>query len=142
MASVSTYLNFPLKTEEAFNWYASIFSPGVVPYFMRFSEIANGPVLSEEESRGIMHASLEILGGHKLLATDMLKSMNHEVKIGNNTTINLLLDSHEDADRIYGQLSNGASEKSEMREEFWGYWGICLDKFGIRWMFNVPAHVL
>ncbi len=21
--------------------------------------------------------------------------------------------------------------------EFWGYWGTCQDRFGVRWMFNV-----
>ena len=23
-------------------------------------------------------------------------------------------------------------------DQFWGYWGTCLDRFGIRWMFNGP----
>jgi PhnB protein len=22
-------------------------------------------------------------------------------------------------------------------DEFWGYWGTCKDRFGIRWMFNI-----
>jgi PhnB protein len=67
----------------------------------------------------------------------MLTSMGHVVRPGNNTTISLNLDSREDADRLYARLSEGGAEGSGMRDEFWGYWGSCQDRFGIRWMFNV-----
>jgi len=43
----------------------------------------------------------------------------------------------EDADNLYLALSESGSDKAPMWEEFWGYWGCCLDKFGIRWMLNV-----
>ena len=71
------------------------------------------------------------------MATDMLESMGHELKIGNNTTINLEPDTREETDRLYAALSEGGSEASGMMDMFWGaYWGCCLDRFGIRWMFN------
>ena len=141
MATVSTYLNFQLQTEEAFNFYRSIFNPDAEPMFMRFSDTPIADQLPENERNGIMHGSLEIIGGHVLLATDMLESMGHEVRIGNNTTLNLTLDSRDDVDRIFAQLSEGATEIAEPREEAWGYWAVCLDKFGIRWMFNVTPGV-
>ena len=137
MAYVGTYVNFPMQTEEAFNWYATIFSPDKAPFFYRFSDTPMGASLPEDERNGMMHASMEILGGHKLMATDMLKSMGHEVKVGNNTTISLQFDTREELDRIYAQLSVGATEKSDPKEEAWGYWGVCLDKYNVRWMFNV-----
>ncbi len=140
MASVGTYLNYPLKTEEAFNWYASIFEPATPPYFLRFSDTPMGEGLPAEERNGIMHASMDIIGGHKIMATDMLKSMGHEVKVGNNTTITLTLDSNEDADRLYALLADGSSDGSGMKQEFFGYWGSCLAKFGIRWMLVVPTN--
>ena len=37
----------------------------------------------------VMHVELPILGGHVIMATDMLASMGHELRVGNNTTINL-----------------------------------------------------
>lgn len=137
MASVSTYLNFAFQTEEALTWYRSIFNPEADLLLMRFSETPMADQLPENERNGIMHGSLEIIGGHMLLATDMLESMGHKVTVGNNTTLNLNLDSREEADRIYAQLSQGSTENSAPHEEAWGYWGVCLDKFGIRWMFNV-----
>jgi uncharacterized glyoxalase superfamily protein PhnB len=44
----------------------------------------------------------------------------------------------EETDRLFKLLSEGGSDMAPMRQEFWGYWGCCLDKFGIRWMFNFP----
>jgi PhnB protein len=52
-------------------------------------------------------------------------------------TINLELDTREEADRLFQALSEGGSDMAPMRDESWGYWGCCLDRFGIRWMFNV-----
>ena len=137
MASVSTYLNFQLQTEDALKLYQSVFNPEAQIVLTRFADTPMGEHLPQAERNGIMHGSLEILGGHQILATDMLESMGHEVRVGNNTTLNLTLDSREEADRIYALLSEGATEKADPHEEPWGYWGVCLDKFGIRWMFNV-----
>ena len=83
-----------------------------------------------------MHVALPILGGTKLMATDTLESMGHKLIEGNNVTINLEPDSREETDRLFSALSDGGSEIAPMRDEFWGYWGCCKDKFGVRWMFN------
>jgi PhnB protein len=81
--------------------------------------------------------ALPILGGTEIMGTDMLESMGHKLKIGNNTTINLEPDSNEETDRLFNALSAGGSDIAPMMDQFWGaYWGCCLDKFGIRWMFN------
>jgi PhnB protein len=51
----------------------------------------------------------------------------------------LNLDSNAEADRIYAALAEGSTEFSPMAQMPWGYWGTALDKYGIRWMFNVDA---
>ncbi|HEX3384841.1 MAG TPA: VOC family protein, partial [Mucilaginibacter sp.] len=56
---------------------------------------------------------------------------------GNNFTLVLSPDTHEDADKLYAGLSEGSPEGIAPHEEFWGYWGTCTDRFGIRWMFNI-----
>ena len=137
MAFVGTYLNFALQSEEAFTWYRSIFNPDAPLSIIRFSDTPMAEQLPENERNGVMHASLEILGGHMLFATDMLASAGHEVKIGNNTTLSLNFESREEIDQIYAQLSQGSTEESAPHQEPWGYWGVCLDKYGVRWMFNV-----
>lgn len=95
------------------------------------------PQLSNAEKKMVMHVALPISGGTQIMGTDMLESMGHKLVIGNNTTINLELDTKEDADRMYRLLSEGGTDSVAPHDEFWGYWGVCLDRFGIRWMFNV-----
>jgi PhnB protein len=139
MAKVSIYLNFQGKTEEAFNFYKSVFNTefvGPVIYNKDMPPQEGMPTFSEEDKAKIMHICLPILGGTNIMGTDMLKSMGHKLVVGNNITINLEPDSKEDTDRLYNLLSQGATDCAPMSQQFWGYWGCCLDKFGIRWMFN------
>jgi PhnB protein len=95
------------------------------------------PSLSQADMNKVMHVELPILGGTKLMGTDMLETMGHQLIEGNNVTISLNPDTKEEADRMYKELSQGGADGVAPHDEFWGYWGTCKDKFGIRWMFNV-----
>jgi len=141
MAKTNIYLNFQGKTEEAFNLYKSVFKTDWSAPMFRMGDMPQQegmPQLSAEDKSKIMHVALPIVGGTNIMGTDMLESMGHKVVVGNNTTISLELDSKEEADRIYNALSQGGTDNVAPHDEFWGYWGVCLDRFGIRWMFNVP----
>ncbi len=142
MARVSTYLNFMGNAEEAMERYREIFSGRYLMPAIRMSDGPAGPdspPLSDAEKNMVMHVELEIMAGHVLMATDMIESMGHELRIGNNTTINLEFDSREETDRVYAALAEGASDATDVSDMPWGtYWGVCLDRFGIRWMFNGP----
>lgn len=141
MARVSTYLNFMGQTEAAFAFYRSVFGTDYVGSIMRMGEVPSGPgmpELTEAERDMIMHIELPILGGHMIMGTDMLESMGHSLRVGNNTSINLEPDTREEADRLFAALAESGDERAGMQEMFWGaYWGSCLDRFGVRWMFNV-----
>lgn len=139
MAKVSIYLNFQGNAEEAFRFYQTVFNTEFVTPFMYMKDVPpqpDMPVLSEKDANSVMHVALPILGGTVIMGTDMLESWGHKLVIGNNTSINLEPDSKEEADRLFGALSAGGSDIAPMRQEFWGYWGCCLDKFGVRWMIN------
>lgn len=140
MASVSIYLNFMGNTKEAFEFYKSVFGTDFSSPFMFNRDIPTHPGMppfSDDDKAKVMHVALPILGGIQIMGTDMLESMGHKLKIGNNTTINLEPDSKEEVDRLYKALSEGSSESMAPQDMFWGaYWGVCLDKFGVRWMFN------
>jgi PhnB protein len=141
MAKTNIYLNFQGNAEEAFNLYKSVFKTDLATPIMRMGDVPpqdGMPALSEAEKNMVMHVSLPILGGANIMGTDMLESMGHKVVIGNNTTISLEPDTKEEADRMYNALSQGGTDSVAPHDEFWGYWGVCLDRFGIRWMFNVP----
>jgi PhnB protein len=139
MSRVSTYLNYMGKTEEAFNFYASVFGTKISSDIFRIGDMPpgpDGPQPSEAEKKLVAHVELPILAGHVLMGTDMVESMGHELKIGNNVTINLEPDTRAETDRLYAALSEGGSESTGMSQMPWGYWGCSLDKYGIRWMFN------
>jgi PhnB protein len=145
MARVSTYLNFPRKTEEAFNFYKSIFggefgNDGVA----RFSDIPPSdemPPLAEEDKDLIMHIELPLLGGHVLMGTDAPESMGFKVNFGNNSYINLEPDTKAETKRLFDGLSEGGVVTMELQQMFWGaYYGSCTDKFGVQWMFNCTGN--
>ena len=139
MGRVSTYLNFMGNTEEAFRFYASVFGTEISGEIFRMSDMSSGPdapPLTEAEKGLVGHIELPILAGHVLMGTDMLESMGHVLKVGNNVTINLEPDTRAETDQLYGALSDGGSESTGMSDMPWGYWGCTLDRFGVRWMFN------
>ena len=106
MAKVSIYLNFAGNCEEAFEYYKTVFGTEYPSPLMRLGSIPqdpNGPKFSEKELNGVMHVSLPITGGTLIMGTDMVESMGHKLIVGNNTTINLELDSREDADRLHAR---------------------------------------
>jgi len=140
MASVSIYLNFAGNAEEAFNSYKKIFRTEFSAPIIRMGDMPTPPGMpefSETDKTKVMHVALPILGGVQIMATDMLESLGHKLIEGNNVTISLNPDTKEEADRLYSELSQGGSEGVAPHDEFWGYWGTCKDKFGIRWMFNI-----
>jgi len=140
MASVSIYLNFAGNAEEAFNTYKKVFKTEFSAPIMRMGDMPGQPgmpELSDADKKKVMHVALPILGGTLIMATDMLESYGHKLIEGNNVTISLNPDTKEEADRLYNELSPGGEGCVAPHDEFWGYWGTCKDKFGIRWMFNV-----
>lgn len=141
MARVSTYLNFPRKTEEAFNFYKSVFggqfSEGGI---MRFGDIPpqdGMPPLAESDKNLVMHIELPILGGHMLMGTDAPESMGFHLNMGNNVNINLEPDTRAETKELFDALSKDGQVTMELQDMFWGdYFGSCTDKFGVNWMFN------
>src|ERR1700739_4382457 len=113
MPRVSTYLNFSGNTEEAFDFYRKVFGTEFEIPIMRMGDMPpapGAPELTDAEKNMVMHVELPILAGHVLMATDMLESMGHERRIGNNVTINLELADRDETERLFGLLSDGGSD--------------------------------
>lgn len=141
MASVSIYLNFQRQTEDAFNFYKSVFGTELMGEgFMRFKDIPpqeGMPPLPEEDKDLIMHVALPILGGYVLMSSDAPESMGFKINQGNNFYINLQPDTRKETEKLFNALSKGGVVEQELQDMFWGdYYGACQDKFGVRWMFN------
>lgn len=140
MARVSTYLNFNGNTEEVFNFYKSVFGTEFDGPIVRMGDgptQENQPQLTDEQKNMVMHVNLPIVTGHRLMGTDAPESMGFQLTMGNNIYINLELDIREEADKLFAALSEGGQVEMALGEEFWGYFGSCTDKYGVKWMVNV-----
>ena len=139
MAIINIYLHSEGNTEEAFNFYKSIFG-GEFCTFVRYSDMPDqsgfGEV-SDGEKAKIMHVALPIGGGNTLMGGDTLESMRHEINTGNNFSISISTESKEETERIFNGLTVGGKVTMPLAKTFWSeYFGMCVDKFGIRWMVN------
>ena len=143
MARVSTYLNFPRSTEEAFEFYRSVFGGSFSGPIHRFADmpVAPGqPSLAPADRELVMHVELPILGGHVLMGTDAPESMGFTVNPGNQMYINLEPDTRAETERLYAGLSAGGKVEMPLQDMFWGaYFGSFTDRFGVHWMLNCAA---
>jgi PhnB protein len=143
VARTSTYLNFARSTEEAFNFYKSVFGTEFVGGIARFGDIPaqeGQPPISDDDKQLVMNVQLPILGGHLLMGTDAPESMGFQLNQGNNVYICLDPNTRAEADRLFAALSDGGEVEMGMEEMFWGdYFGSLVDKFGVRWMINCTS---
>ena len=141
MLGFNPYLNFPGTTEEAFNFYKTVFGGEFFGMgIMRFKDIPpspENPPMRDADGNMVMHVELRILDSHTLMGTDAPESMGFKVNFGNNSYINLQPDTRKETKELFDKLSAGGKVSQELQDMFWGdYFGSCTDKFGVQWMFN------
>lgn len=146
MAKVSTYLNFSRNTEEAFNYYKSIFGGEFTGNgISRFSDIPQPEgilPIPDQDKDLIVHIELPLPGGHVLMGSDAPESMGFKLNPGNNMFINIEPDSKDETKRLFTALSSEGKVTMELQDTFWGaYYGTCTDKFGVQWMFNFDEKI-
>jgi len=136
MAAINPYLNFMGNTEEAFDFYRSVFG-GEFVIFQRFKDIPGAERMPEEDQEKVMHVSLPIGQGSILMGTDALASMGHTLTAGNNFYISISAQSEAEAETLFHGLAAGGQVTVPLDKAFWGsYFGMFIDKFGIQWMIN------
>jgi PhnB protein len=142
MLKLNPYLNFLGKTEEAFNFYKSVFGGGFVGKISRFKDVPDLPnkdQMSEEDLNKVMHVAL-MIGDNMLMATDALESQGQTLTVGNNISLSLHPDTKEEADRLFAALGEGGRVDMPLQDMFWGdYFGMLTDQFGIQWMVNFQS---
>ncbi len=136
--SLNPYLTFDGNCAEAFDYYKSVFGGD---YIAR-STFGEGPPdmgVSDEFKNRIMHVSFPI-GGSMLMGSDTAGASSGPFVQGTNFSISYTPSSKADADEKFSRLVEGGMEIMVMQDAFWGsYFGMCVDKFGIRWMLNFPT---
>lgn len=143
MKSVNVYLNFPGNTEEAFNFYKSVFGGEFMGGIMRFRDfppmegMEDLPPLSEKEMDFVGHVSLPLTGQAMLMGTDYTSNMSEKLIVGNNFQITLEVDSIAEGETLFRKLSEGGRVVMPLAETFWAEkYGACVDQFGVHWQIN------
>jgi len=138
---VTTYLNFPGNTEEAFLFYKSVFKTEFlgkgIERFGSIPQDENNPPIADSVKKMVLHVELPIMGNHILMATDAPKEMGFNLIQGNTMHICIEPETREETKRIFDELSAGGNITMPLQDMFFGsYFGQFTDKFGISWMVN------
>lgn len=133
MPTINPYLNFNGNTEEAFNFYKSVFG-GEFAMLMRFKEAPAEFAGSPDEQNKIMHIAFPIGKNDILMGSDSPDSFG-KVTFGSNAQISITAYSKDEADKLFNGLSEGGTVLMPMAQTFWGsYFGMFTDKFCVHWM--------
>jgi PhnB protein len=124
---LDVYLNYAGTCEEAFRFYAQHLG-GRITGIMRHGEMP-GSRVPDTMKNAVLHARIEI-GNTVLMGADIPGA--EPVR---SAYLTLTLDSAEEAERIYGLLSEGGQIFMKMEETFFASrFAQLRDRFGTSWM--------
>jgi PhnB protein len=131
---LNTYLQFNGNCEEALKFYEKALGFKLL-MLMRYSESPMADQTPKELLNKVMHGRIA-LGDNVIMASD---SPPDRFKKPSGFSINISIDTPEEADRIYSAFSDQAKIEACMPygETFWAHrFGMFIDQFGVPWMIN------
>jgi PhnB protein len=142
MMTINPYLQFNGNTEEAFNFYKSVFG-GEFAAMQRYGEMPPCPEMGDLPAAArerIMHVALPISEKSILMGSDALESMGQNFTTGDNFSVCISAESRAEADKVFGALAADGKVTMPLADAFWGaYFGMVTDRFGVQWMVNCEA---
>lgn len=123
------YLNFKGQCEEAFNFYVGAFGAKIL-VMSKFKDTPMAGQVSAEMQNKVIHGRI-MVGDTVIMASDTMD--RYETPKGFSMTLGV--DTPEDAERCFANLSKGGEINMPMTETFFAHrFGGLRDKFGIPWM--------
>lgn len=140
MPNIIPHIHFNGNTEEAFEFYRSVFG-GEFTRLMRFKDLNNPDfAFPEEEQHKIMLIRLPIGESCVLSGSDVPNFLGVVSEEENRSKIILSADSREEAAHLFNGLSAGGTVEMPLDEGPWGsYLGTFRDKYGVEWMVETTA---
>lgn len=134
MKAINPYLNFKGTTEEAFNFYKSVFG-GEFTAFVRFGEMPGCDGMPAADKEKLMHVSLALPNGTTLMATDVTEGQPFPFVEGNNISLAMDSETFDEGRELCDALAAGGKTVVPFNTADWGgYFGMVADKYGINWM--------
>jgi PhnB protein len=132
------YLAFDGNCREAFDFYRDAFD-GRIVYSATVGESPMAAQMPPESHARMMHVHLQV-GGAALMGADTQPGCGDGATAAGGTCVNVMLDSTEEAERVWGKLARGAEIRMPLEATFWATrFGMLTDRFGKAWMVNGPA---
>ena len=134
MANLTPYINFRGTTQEAMEFYHSIFGGEYTR-----STFADFGVLPPEHphASATMHSQI-VAGDVRLMAADYIEGFSPAVTFGNNVTMAIAGSEKEQLESWFLQLAEGGTIAQPLGSAPWGaLYGALTDKFGTYWQFNI-----
>lgn len=140
MASINPHIHFNGNTEEAFEFYKSVFG-GSFSRLVRFKELkTEGFSFPEEELNKIMHIALPIGVGSAIMGSDVPSMLGVVNENENRSKVTISAESKEEADKLFNGLSAGGTVEFPIGDSPWGsYFGAFRDKYGVEWMVDFSS---
>lgn len=125
------YLTFNGNCEVALKFYAKTFG-GKILGMQRFSE---SPMdVPKAFGKRVLHASLKF-GDNVIMASDSMPA--NEVAYTSGIHLSIDIKDVKKLNSIFKKMSAGGKITMPLQDTFWGArFGMCVDKYGIGWMFN------
>jgi PhnB protein len=131
---LNPYLNFRDDARDAMTFYQSVLGGELAISTFGELQVTDDP----NEQDKVMHAQLETSDGLLLMAADTPPGMQHQPQAGVSVSL-----SGDDEARLRGyweRLSDGGTVLVGFEKAPWGdTFGMCVDRFGTRWLVNAVA---
>jgi PhnB protein len=132
--AINPYLFFPGNCKEAFEFYAKVLK-GKIEAMLPHAGTPGEEHVPPEWRNKIMHAYLRA-GDNILMASDSPPAYQKPMQ---GISVSIQIDDPKEAERVFKELSDGATVTMPMEETFWARrFGMLTDKFGTPWMVNCP----
>lgn len=130
--NISFHLNFNGNCQEAFEYYAENLG-GKIGLLLPFKDSPAASSVTAQWQNKIVHANIQI-AGIELAGADVLPEQYQKP---NGFYILLGLNSAEEVNTIYSDLSGGGKTLLAPQKTFWSQcYAICVDRFGVPWKIN------
>ena len=129
---INPYLGFNGNCRQAFEAYEKTLR-GKITMIMTNGESPMAAEMPAETRAEIMHVRLEV-GDQVLMGGD--NPTSHKTTPAG-FCVAIALDTPEEAERIFNELSKDGQVQMPMQETFWAHrFGMCIDRFLIPWIIN------